>query len=428
MIRGSWVVLFCSLFLSCSCDILFPKDVSTDFEFPPKFRRSNVQGLPDGHLRPLGWQKLPDGEVDTVEEIPDPVTFWEKYVQEKAPLVIRNGVNKTSECFTEWDDKFLKSEYGHIDIDVIQKKPGDRMEPEVMSFKRFLLRYNLEDWYLVNTIPDEMLHGIPLMNCLMCGTFFEHLQEAEMWMSSGGTSSNLHYDADHNMHCLVDGRKDFIMVDPKYKDKLSFEDNEHDLTGYSKIDSEQVNMFEYPRVAKVNWKWTTLWPGDCIFIPAGHLHQVRSYGRSFSYTTLWTPTTNFNETGCSDLDVNSHARSLADIDFVWKLYDGKRLINTDKWDDPETLRHHLMSLLREDAKLPRERFYSYFEMAQNDLCRERETTPHAAFRQLDSKKKNYLTAKNIKNLSENQLRRVADMIRPELTEEEQILRELHQEL
>ena len=37
-------------------------------------------------------------------------------------------------------------------------------------------RYNLEDWYLVNTIPEEMLHGIPLMNCLMCGTFFQHLQ------------------------------------------------------------------------------------------------------------------------------------------------------------------------------------------------------------------------------------------------------------
>ena len=44
-----------------------------------------------------------------------------------------------------------------------------------------------------------------------------------MWMSSGGTSSNLHYDADHNMHCLVDGRKDFIMYDPKHKEYLKFE-------------------------------------------------------------------------------------------------------------------------------------------------------------------------------------------------------------
>jgi len=407
----------------CTCDILFPKDTSIDFEFPPKFKRSNIAGLPDGHLRPLGWQKPAEGEVTAVDEIPDPVTFWETYVKDKVPLVIRNGVNKSSECFTEWDDKYLKSEYGHIDIDVIQKKPGDRIEPEVMSFKRFLLRYNLEDWYLVNTIPEEMLHGIPLMNCLMCGTFFEHLQEAEMWMSSGGTSSNLHYDADHNMHCLVDGRKDFIMYDPKHKEHLRFEDNEHDLTGHSKIDAEMVNMFENPRLAKISWKWTTLEPGDCIFIPAGHLHQVRSYGRSFSFTTLWTPTQAFNETGCSDLDVSSHIRSLADIDFVWKLYDGKRLINTDKYDDPETLRHHLMSLLREDAKLPRERFYSYFESAQNDLSREKETTPHAAFRQLDNKKKNYLTARNIKDLTEAQLKRVADMIRPELTEEERILRE-----
>ena len=59
---------------------------------------------------------------------------------------------------------------------------------------------------------------------------------------------------------------------------------------------------------------------------SGHMHQVRSYGRSFSYTTLWTPTQTFNETGCSDLDVASHIRSLADIDFVWKLYDVSGLI------------------------------------------------------------------------------------------------------
>lgn len=44
-----------------------------------------------------------------------------------------------------------------------------------------------------------------------------------MWMSSGGTSSKLHYDADHNMHCMITGRKDFIMVDPKFKDRFEME-------------------------------------------------------------------------------------------------------------------------------------------------------------------------------------------------------------
>lgn len=41
-----------------------------------------------------------------------------------------------------------------------------------------------------------------------------------MWMSSGGTSSHLHYDADHNLHCLITGRKDFIMYDPKHMDRF----------------------------------------------------------------------------------------------------------------------------------------------------------------------------------------------------------------
>jgi len=46
-----------------------------------------------------------------------------------------------------------------------------------------------------------------------------------MWMSSGGTSSTLHYDPDHNMHCLISGRKDFIMIDPKNKDRLEMKVN-----------------------------------------------------------------------------------------------------------------------------------------------------------------------------------------------------------
>jgi len=42
-------------------------------------------------------------------------------------------------------------------------------------------------------------------------------------------------------------------------------------SGYSTIDMEMVNMFEHPQIGKINWRWTTLWPGDCIFIPQGIL-------------------------------------------------------------------------------------------------------------------------------------------------------------
>lgn len=39
-------------------------------------------------------------------------------------------------------------------------------------------------------------------------------------MSSGETASVIHYDADHNLHCLLAGRKDFVMIDPIYYEEL----------------------------------------------------------------------------------------------------------------------------------------------------------------------------------------------------------------
>jgi len=118
--------------------------------------------------------------------------------------------------------------------------------------------------------------------------------------------------------------------------------------------------------------------------------------------------------------------SLKDLNFVWKLNkEGQRVINTTNYNtDPEVLRHHLYSLLRDDSKLPRERFFPYFEKARNDVSREKEQTPHAAFRQLDLKKKNYLSAKDIRKLPEKLLERVANLfIRPEEDEDEALLKD-----
>ena len=38
-----------------------------------------------------------------------------------------------------------------------------------------------------------------------------------MWFSSGGTKSVLHFDSMDNIHCLVAGRKQFILIDEKNK-------------------------------------------------------------------------------------------------------------------------------------------------------------------------------------------------------------------
>ena len=68
---------------------------------------------------------------------------------------------------------------------------------------------------------------VQLPPCLSCGTFSGRLYEARLWMSSGGTASRLHSHEDHDLHCVLFGRKDFIIIDEKYKDNFQYQENVH---------------------------------------------------------------------------------------------------------------------------------------------------------------------------------------------------------
>ena len=53
----------------------------------------------------------------------------------------------------------------------------------------------------------------------------------QVWISSGGTSSLLHSHADHNLHCVLDGRKDFIVIHPDHKHKFEYKDDVSTIPG-----------------------------------------------------------------------------------------------------------------------------------------------------------------------------------------------------
>ena len=72
----------------------------------------------------------------------------------------------------------------------------------------------------------------------------------------------------------------------------------HPGAGYSQIDMDMVNMFKYRQVAEIPWKWATLKPGDCIYVPASeYIHyaivcvhcmcsQVSTFTVPYGYSTL----------------------------------------------------------------------------------------------------------------------------------------------
>ncbi|XP_070548086.1 uncharacterized protein [Ptychodera flava] len=174
-----------------------PKDQQTDVEFPPTIiKNNNTAAVPTGHLRPLGYQRKPEGKVKEYEEAPHPKKFWEDHVSKKRPLVLRQALTE-SPAALKWDDHYLRENYGDVDVLIEKKKENREKQPQRLQFSEFIDNYKVEDRYVVTVLPDEMRQDVEVPKCLLCGTFRKYLHECNLWMSSGGTASVLHYDADH---------------------------------------------------------------------------------------------------------------------------------------------------------------------------------------------------------------------------------------
>lgn len=86
----------------------------------------------------------------------------------------------------------------------------------------------------------RVLFFFQVPNCLLCGSFLDYVHETNFWMSSGGTRSVVHFDADHNLHCMVAGRKDFIMIEKKYYTDLYFIEQVSRFTLYLQCSFQQI--------------------------------------------------------------------------------------------------------------------------------------------------------------------------------------------
>ncbi|XP_033727153.1 bifunctional peptidase and arginyl-hydroxylase JMJD5-like [Pecten maximus] len=397
-----------NIFLRSHGKIGFPKSMSMDLQFPPTISRP-VGGIPIGHLRPLGFQRNPSGKVMNTLDMPHAHAFNIKYIKSNKPVAIREAM-KNQQILKDWEnDEYLENRYGNLNVTVTVKKERRAHEYTWMTMKQFLLDYLYEDWYLSTILPPEMAKELPVPGCLRCGTYRKRLQEAELWMSSGGTASMLHSHEDHTLHCVLFGRKDFIVIDAEHRKIFNYKEKYHNAgAGYSPMDMDFINMFQNSKISKTPWTYSTLTPGDCLFLPAGYMHQVRSYGRGISYTVLFSPSFEFDSSDCR-VQVEKKGDkpsipSLADVDFVWTARNGERVLNIDAMT-PSILSHILDMLIRNKDKL----YIEQFEHFYLDALQKAYQYPPAktAFEILTgSAEKTFLTRTSIKNLKLEQLQQM----------------------
>merc|ERR1740117_598083 len=106
--------------------------------------------------------------------------------------------------------------------------------------------------------------------CMHCGGFTSRLQSNVIWFSSGGTASVVHNDQNQNIHCMIDGHKEWILWSPLaklntsemgwvYAEEEAKKDPNNpkwkDTYGAfgGNIDPKNVDVVKYPKWNKLKW-------------------------------------------------------------------------------------------------------------------------------------------------------------------------------
>uniref|UniRef100_H2ZD82 JmjC domain-containing protein n=1 Tax=Ciona savignyi TaxID=51511 RepID=H2ZD82_CIOSA len=252
---------------------------------------------------------------------------------------------------TKWTDQYMMDNYGDLRVKLESKYEKD-FKPEgdqgmgQDSIRRFLNTYIPYDKYMVSQLPDPLSKEVTVPQCILCGSFRERILEANIWMSSGNTKSLLHRDADNAFNCLLNGTKDWILIDPSHEEMLPVAvESGSPYGGFTLINVNKVDLIKFPAFKDVPWYYANLGCQLCVIIilintplNSGHWHQVRSYGAKNLAVSMLFSRNEFDPKGCPSEGLPP-SELLSEVPMVWTYdgYEAQTMGNTDPFELKESL-------------------------------------------------------------------------------------------
>ena len=338
-------------------DLQVPVDNITYKEFMWLYRESwlfESRGLmpPDPPAQLYSFPTWPGQRSAPIkEEVSDfltPQRFWEEYVFGHKSVIIRNAM-EGSRAMRDWSDpNYLVSSFGDLEakIEPRLESRGDASVKKPAIKSRATVREIVQgtvDGYVVSVVPQAMAWDVKVPKCMLCGRrerpyldissskkydFITELEETSLWISRGKTRSQLHYDKENTLNCLVSSGKpkEWLLLDTrKYHSVLPWvrgggysgtNDMWNKYTDWIGVDVENLDLNLHKYLLEVQFEVVTQNPGDCIFLPysmlhyAAHLAEADSLQVAVSY--MWLPETAFTPCPVPPLSL-----PLAVFDTVW---------------------------------------------------------------------------------------------------------------
>lgn len=130
--------------------------------------------------------------------------------------------------------------------------------------------------YVQSTLISQHMPGFKADNRL---DLLPAKVEPRIWIGNAAVT-RAHYDLNHNIACVVAGRRRFLLFPPEQLVNLYPGPFDRTIGGVpvSMVDADNPDLNAYPRFAEAQKVMLTadLEPGDALYIPYGWWHQVHS--------------------------------------------------------------------------------------------------------------------------------------------------------
>ena len=209
--------------------------------------------------------------------------LFEEYYTQNKPVVI-TGMLDNWPAMTKWTPQYLKSKFGHLEVEV-QAKRGEDPEYEINSVAH-KSRMNFGDYIdMVHSGVETNEYYITANNTGHNATVLKELWEDTdglpeylkqdpnnpgfFWYGPKGIVTPLHHDLTNNFMAQVLGRKRIMLIPPT---RLPFVYNHFHC--YSPVDIDNIDYSRFPAFRNVHPKEVILAPGEILFLPVGYWHHV----------------------------------------------------------------------------------------------------------------------------------------------------------
>jgi hypothetical protein len=161
-----------------------------------------------------------------------------------------------------------------------------------------------------------------------------------LWVSLGGTRSNLHYDEQHNWLCVITGHKRVTLYSPADTPYLYAPSLSSMAAHHSPVDISDPQLDKYPLFTRATPYVIELHRGDALFIPEGWWHQVDSWYNDDD--PLVHRATHRNT--CSNSSTNSDSKLLTIAVNIW--WNGP-IVNIPPHQQMYNIRHGIQSMVQQ---------------------------------------------------------------------------------